>query len=291
MPRGLTLLLTLILASSGLVPAAAGQVAARLSLDELLARVGETVEHYYERAQSLMCVETVSQQPLRYDLMPEVSFPRRLVFERRIEWDPSVDGAAPEARVRRELLRVNNRAPRPKDKPQCFDPAPSSSDTMQMLLPVNRDDYVFTAGGVGKIDGHPAIMIDYRERHEGPIDVRMREGVEGCFFVDMPGRSRGRIWIEPDTFNVLRIDERLAGPVSIRRTARQLKSHADIDVTFERLESTITYRPVTFTEPEETLLLPASVVSTQVQTGHRQRETRTYTDYRRFVTEGRIVEE
>src|SRR5437879_3886757 len=82
------------------------------SLTDVLARVGDRVRHFYGRAQSIVCIERVTVQPLRRDMAPE-GFARVLDFELRIDWDASADGdQAPEARIIRELRKVNGRAPR-----------------------------------------------------------------------------------------------------------------------------------------------------------------------------------
>lgn len=289
MTRALTALLALLAATATV---ATQNVPGTLPpLADVLSRAGETVERYYARAQSIMAIETVVQQPLRFDLTPDGSFARRLVYERRIAWEAATDGAAPEAHVRRDLLRMNDRAPRPKDKPRCFDPAPTEPDAMQMLLPANRADYTFAIAGVGRTDDRQALMLDYREKKPGPITFRKKEHVDDCYFVDMPGAHRGRIWLALDTFEVLRIDSRLTAPVSVRRSAKALKSRSDLEATFDRDDSSTVYRAVAFADPDETVMLPASIVSLTVQTNTRQRETTTFTNYRRFVTEGRVVDQ
>src|SRR5438093_6945376 len=92
------------------------------SLAELLARVGASVERYYTRAQSLICLETVRIQSLGADLLPDQTPGRQLTYELRVAWEDATDGQTPEAVVQRELLKINNRAPRVKDKPACLDP-------------------------------------------------------------------------------------------------------------------------------------------------------------------------
>jgi hypothetical protein len=49
-------------------------------------------------------------------------FARRLVYELRVEWDPSVNGDESPAKVTRQLLTVNGRPPKKGDKPECMDP-------------------------------------------------------------------------------------------------------------------------------------------------------------------------
>src|SRR5438477_7626722 len=112
----------LAVASTSLAAVAAEQTTTPADLAALLARVGAAVERYYARAQSLICVETVRIQSLGFDLIPDQSPGRQLTYELRVAWDDARNGQTPEALVQRELIKINNRAPRPKDKPECLDP-------------------------------------------------------------------------------------------------------------------------------------------------------------------------
>src|SRR5262245_9989110 len=90
-------------------------------LADTLARISERVEQYYSRARSIVCTETVVLQALRYDSGPD-GFPRRLVYELRVEWEPPEPGETTgEARVVRQLISVNGRPPVKKDDSKCID--------------------------------------------------------------------------------------------------------------------------------------------------------------------------
>jgi hypothetical protein len=62
-------------------------------------------------------------------------------------------------------------------------------------------------------------------------------------------------------------------------------------VTLERNDQTIRYKPVTFSNPDEVMLLPESIESLVVTRGGLQstRRSQRFSDYRRFLTGGRIV--
>jgi hypothetical protein len=101
----------------------------------LIARVGEYVEQYYTRAQSLLALEEVTVQPLTRDLGLD-GFARRLAYELRIEWDA---GASEDnARIVRQLVSVNGRAPRAGEEPRCTDPRGISREPLAPLLPGQR---------------------------------------------------------------------------------------------------------------------------------------------------------
>jgi hypothetical protein len=286
------LLLFFAVASTPFV--ALGAQSAKPDLTALLERVGAAVERYYARAQSIICLETVRIQSLSYDLMPDTSMGRQLTYELRVAWAEAENGKTPEAVVQRDLVKIGGRTPRPKDKPECLDPTAVSPDTLSMLLPGNQSDYVFTAAGQTKFKGRDALLVDYKAKEIGPVTVKAHEDREDCFQIDMPGRTRGRIWIDAANDEVLRLDERLNGFVNITLPPDRKRSRDAQAVVFERLDSSVVFGPVTFTDPDETLTLPISVDSLQVARNAgtpRFRKTQRFTNYRRFITGGRIVDQ
>ena len=94
----------------------------------LLARVGERVAAYYERAHSIMCLETMTFQSLSNSLQDPLA--RTLTYELRVSWDKA-DGDAPkDPSVLRTLKTVNGKAPKAGDEPRCLDPKPISLDPL-----------------------------------------------------------------------------------------------------------------------------------------------------------------
>jgi hypothetical protein len=258
-------------------------------LSTLLDRVGAAIERYYARAQNLICLEDVRLQSLGHDLMADARPARRLAYELRVAWEPPTSGGPPEATVLRQLLTVNGRSPKARDEPGCMDPKSVSPEPLAMLLPSSRDDFVFTLAGRRTIDRRLAVMIDYRSRTVGEM---MATWKDECFSISLPGRSQGRVWIDLETDGVLRLDEHLAGMFDYRLPSDHIRSGGPTSVTIERLDSSIRYRPVTFSDPDETLLLPASVETVSVVRNSgipRLRTTQTFRNYQRFLTSGRII--
>ncbi len=292
MRRALPILLTLLTGSMVL----AQSVDRDEPLSAILARVGAAVQRYYATVQSVMCTETVTQQTVGRDLAADAAFPRRLVYDLRVAWEPAEDGTVPKPRVHRVLMSANGRAPRPKDKPQCTDPASGpdgegESDRLEFLLPGNHHEFVFSRDGQARINGRMAIVLDYRPREKGKPYAERKDGIEGCFSVHTPGFDAGRLWIDRETSDVLRIDQRTAGQVTVRvPPARRWES--PLDVTLERNDISTVYRPVTFSDPQETVLLPSSSETLVVFRGPvsaGRRETHRFTNYQRFSTGGRLV--
>lgn len=256
----------------------------------VLARVARAVERYYERAQSVICLETVTLQPLGWDLLGDGTTHRRLSYELRVGWDPPSDGARLQATVLRQLLTVNGRPPGPKDEPGCMDPKAVSPEPLAMLLPRGQQDFVFTSAGRRRVRGRPAVALDYKSRTVGPATVTWKED---CFSIDLPGRVHGRVWIDPDSGNVLRLDERLSGRFDYTLPRERQRAGGPSSITVERHESSIVYRPVTFRDPEETLMLPASIDTVSIVRNAgvpRLRTSQVFSNYQRFTTKGRVVQ-
>ena len=202
-----------------------------------------------------------------------------------------------EAQTLRQLLKVNGSPPRRNDWRNCTTPEQETKETqpLSMLLSAERSKYAFTMAGRTTIDRRGAIMIDYRLLKEATVDSRMVEGRDDCISFNVEGGMRGRIWVDVETHDVLRLDQRLAGMVEIPvpRAARR-QPHAPPTWTLERWDTSIRFRPVTFANPDETLLLPESQSSVRITRGSGSPRLRTltnYTNYKRFVTAGRVVGE
>jgi hypothetical protein len=263
-------------------------------LSALLARIGARVEQYYTRARTIVCVETVTIQPLAHDLTAD-GRARRLVYELRVEWEPPRAGGARDGKVGnpgnvvRTLLSIDGRPPGPEEEPGCLDPRAISQEPLAMLLPGRSGEYTFAWGGTSVTGGRPSTRLDYQPREALPPAIEWRED---CVTVDPRGRSRGRVWVDAATDDVLRIDEYLAGPVDVPVRAEQVRRNAPMRMIIERADSSIEYRAVTFSDPDETWLLPASIESVTIIRDAgvpRLRTRQLFSDYRRFTTAGRLL--
>jgi hypothetical protein len=72
----------------------------------------------------------------------------------------------------------------------------------------------------------------------------------------------------------------------------ELAHNLDMRMTIMREDTTIRYRTVAFSDPDETLLLPESIDSISIVTGGLQstRRSQIYSDYKRFIGDSRVVE-
>jgi hypothetical protein len=264
-----------------------------IDLDDLLDKVGEKIEQYFARAQRVVFTETTTIQYIGSNLSPE-GFARVLESEVRVEAaaaDGDSDGST-ESKVVRELRKVNGRARRPSDdRNACLDPNPVSPEPLAFLLPEQRSGYAFTWAGYGKGKDQHKIMIDFRELGSGRPEVKEQtDKGDGCYTIDIPGRGRGRVWIDAVTYEVLRVDQRVPGIVDFRLPEGKRRPMMDDLQVLERLDTSIRYKTVPFRDPEEIALLPESIETVMVVRGMQSyRMKQVFSDYRRFVTDAKLV--
>jgi len=257
--------------------------------DTSVARVGDYVERYYARAQSIIVDEEVAIHGLASDLRTE-GFPRRLTYETRLEWDPEANGDDDPVKVTRLLIAAYGRPPKKGDEPKCLDPQSATPEPLAFLLPARREKYTFKPAGLSRADGRMAMVIDYRSVKPG--EPRM-EWEEDCVHIHLDGRARGRIWADPETAEILRLDDGMTGMVDISVPRHKQREWATMYLTVERADTSIRYQRVHFTDPDESLLLPSTIDELTVIKGNgtqRTRITHTFRNYRRFVTGSRIVQ-
>ena len=241
-----------------------------------------------------MCLEKQTAVEVGSDLAPR-GFTRVVESELRVETDID-DGDAPKGvKVIRSVRKVNGRAPREKDKEACYDPNPLSDEPLAFLLPEKREEYVFTWGGFGKGKEQNLILLEFREVARGKPEVKEHErGRENCVSINMPGATKGRVWIDVSTHDVVRVEERLVGPVDfVIPIAIQRKNGGFRDfLVLERNDRYVRYKAVSFDDPMETMLLPESIEELTIARGagsHRIKQE--FSDYKRFLTGARVVKD
>jgi hypothetical protein len=264
-------------------------------LATVLQRAGERVERFFARAQSIVCLEIVRLQSLTSSWSSE-GLSRTVESELRLSWDAADgDGASTEAQTLRRLLKVNGREPRKNDWNNCTAPEQQSSETqpLSLLLASQRPDYSFALAGEARLDGRAAILVDYQLLEEVSVESETVAGRDDCISFELEGGLRGRLWIDAETYDVLRLDQRLSQMVEIPLPPEVTRrSNSSRYWTMERWDTTIRFKPVTFENPDETLVLPATLSSLRVTRGSgtpRLRTVTEYKNYQRFLTAGRVV--
>jgi len=267
---------------------------AQPNADEVLVRVGERVAEFYKRAMNVICIETSTVQRVDFNNSPD-GFARTVESELHFEADDQAPGAAA---IVRKVRKVNGRIPREKDKKDragCTDPNPLSSEPLAFLLPAHRSEYQFKTAGIAKERSRIALMIDFAsvDRRSNAELIEDPSGHDDCF--DWSGHiaSTGRIWVDAGNHDVVRVDRSLRGPVDVKVPALiQRRQFLANWVVIVRDDVTIRYKTVAFSDPEEVLLLPESIASFTVLRGGLEstRRNQTFSECKRFVTGGRVVQ-
>jgi len=270
----------------------------RVDLETLLTRVAERVAAYYQRAQRVMCIERSTVQPIQSNWALD-GFARTVESELRIESE-SFDGeVTPKAQVVRAIRRINGREPRERDKTDrsaCTDPNPLSAEPLAFLLPSQRSDYRFTAIRRAREEGRAAVIVDFVSvnRKSQPVLVQDERGHDDCFDWTGPVARRGRVWVDAETYDVLRLERGNDGPLDIQ-VPWQLQRRYQLppSIVVERDDVVIRYRPAAFRDPDEVMVLPHSIDALTVVRAALQstRRTETYSEYQRFLTAGRILKD
>jgi hypothetical protein len=259
-------------------------VSAAADMTALLARVGERVEQYYDRVTSVVCIETVSQQELRFNLKPQGK-PRETVYELMVVRQPPANGEAEShVQIERRIKSINGRPVRKAEPPGCTDPRSVTVEPLTFLLPKYQPMYRFSRATDVEAGGPPdSVVVDFQQIHKDPIEVRW----DGLCFDAKGGGMDGRIWLEAGTHDVLRLDIRLTEAYRVPPPPG-LGSEI-LPIRVERSEITIRFARVGFQNPEETMLLPESMVTLTVFRGVPSlRTTQTFSAFKRFMSEASI---
>lgn len=262
----------------------------------LMTQIAERVSAYYQQALGVICVNESTVQPVESGLSP-AGFARTVESELRVETD-WIDGMPrPEATVLRTVLRVNGRDPRPQDQKNragCTDPNPLSPEPLAFLLPSHRDEYRFTSVRDVREHGRAELLIDFvSSARKSKLElIEDPRGHDDCFDWTGPLATRGRLWVDANTHEVLRVDRRIEGPTDVRvPQLLQRRYNFQPWVVLDRDDLTMRFKQVVFTDPDEVLLLPESIDALTMMRGGLQsmRRTETFRNYRRFLTTSRIL--
>ena len=164
------------------------------------------------------------------------------------------------------------------------------------LLDGHRSEYRFTHAGLGKDRNRSAVLIDFKSvTRGGRLELKEDEGGhEDCFDWTGDIAVKGRVWVDADNYDVLRVDRQIGGPTEIRVPVKiQRRYNLTTWMTIERDDLSIRYKTVGFRDPDEILLVPESIDTLTVVRGGLEstRRNQTYSDYRRFLTGGRLIKD
>ena len=245
-----------------------------------LGGLAERTQQYYDRFISIICTETIQKQNLRLNLAP-AGRPSTSVYELSVSRHP-VEKDQGQFRVERTLQSVNGRPARKDETPECTDPKTGTPEPLEFLLANNQRRYRFA---LADAEGGPtgARALDFVETP--PERVRIKWA--GSCFEAQGGGQQGRVWFDPDTYDVLRVDVRLSKPFLVPLPDGYFGIRPAIRV--ERSEMSLRFSRVEFQQPDEILMLPHSIETLHVLRGVPSlRIQQTLANYRRFLTQSEI---
>ncbi len=279
-----------------LCPAARAQEADAARLELILKRTGERVEQYLGGMFSISFTEVLRRDALNEDLTPkgktkEHVFDNIVLREQRAGDERDFYGKA----VRR-LRTIDGKTVKPskqKDElDKCGGPRSSYTDPLTFLLPKNQEHLVFTYEGEEVLRGRKVHCLGYVPREQAKPWSHSKDG---CLYASGP--HKGTVWIDAENFDVLQTSTRLAEEFDFESprvfTAGFARFGPKRKFRFLRSEYTMRFRRVQFRSPEQELLLPESSESLHVIRGGREprvRHSRTFEDYRRFVSDVKIID-
>lgn len=269
-------------------------------LARVLKRVGESVERYQGGLFSIAFTETMREEKLKRDLSTPDGRAREYVFDNIALRQKIAEGEDEIfAKTIRRTKTVNGK-PAKEAKPhvekrKCGNAGPGDSyaDPLTFLLPKMQPRYEFTDEGEETLEGRKTHVVGFVPRGQGGPKVVQKDD---CFWATLP--FKGRIWVDAESGDVLRLEWRLIESYEYE-SPRAMKIGAlrfgpKRRFNYERFESVTRFRRVEFKDPAQTLLLPAAFESLRVIEGAslpRVRVTRTFTDYRRFVSDVKVIED
>jgi len=302
MKKRLWQLFPVMLLTVGISVMGQGQSRAKdTELATLLNRVGERVKTYYLDLQKFAWTDTVRQQLLRDDRTPQGK-PSDLVYDMIIRIDP----AAPRADVPpppppfftrdiSELISVDG-IPFQKGGPQLSDPKAGEIGLLWILLwaPQREDhNYEFSFAGRADLEGRKTLMVDvtYSPRFYsvGLLDAAKVGSLNRVPSVVWQGDSfgvlvqqTGRIWIDPDTYDVLRLETRTKPFEFDKPGSRKVKFEYALTARFHSMS---------FENPKQTLMVPESIETVRSIKGAQPplvRTTHSFGNFKRFAAEVKI---
>lgn len=253
-------------------------------LASVLAGLAGRVQQYYERVGSIVCVEIVTQQELKSNLVP-TGKPRVTVYELSVSRDSKGKGEN-EFRVERTLQSVNGKRARKNQQPECTDPRTGTPEPLGFLLAKNQPHYRFLPASArpgGSAGPAETIALDFEQTPPDRINIKW----QGSCFEAEGGGLEGRIWFDPETSDVLQIDARLPKPFSIPAPSGLFGFSPPIRV--ESSTMILRFARVNFEHPDETVLLPESTEVVTVFRGVPSlRTSQILGNFRRFLSESTV---
>jgi hypothetical protein len=265
-------------------------------LTRVLDRAGEAVARYHAELFRIAYTETLTLYELRKDMTPAKS--KEYVFDTIVEREAlSEDEGDYYPRAARRLRTAAGKADAKLAKRVEAVEAVSVA-SLHFLTPKYREFYEFTLEGEGEVDGRRARRIRVMRLGQGGPKVEWRKRLVGMHFHAF-APSVITVWVDAENYDTLRVESRLvapfefesprafgAGPLGRFGPSRRMR--------YARHDYAVRFRRERFEDPEQTLLVPVEAEWVRVIEGAskpRQRTTIRFSDYRRYRSDVKVVED
>ena len=266
-----------------------GKAGADPELSAILERTAARVRQYAVGLQHLAWTSVVRHEVLDKDGRPiKTGEPGEVTYEtisRLLSVSVLGSDSVVVPRAESELKLVDGKPVKPNYKLPWHYAAPNDGFPL-LLLPEFPGSPSFSYVGHGDLRGQDALMVDFdfvhRPEEKAPRVVWGRDrsvlSVDGL-------THRGRVWIDPETFDVLQLEMR-AGPVEFVEGGNKQDR-----LRYERrwIER---YKFITFENPERVFLVPESWEVETLLDGESpavRRSVHTFKDFRRFLGEVQVT--
>jgi|GEM_PF-1767388 len=260
-------------------------------LNNLLNQVRARIQQYHQALFNIAVTENVSQQELRADATPKGKS-RAMVYESIILHHRSSASQQEGAPVITRTLKFVNGKPAKESEPasrsKCVNtnPPPAYGDPLSFLLADGPVKLIYAYAGETELEGvRTAVVTATPPPVADPIQIIMKDN---CFRLSRGLQTAATIWIDPKTFDVLQVKWQLAEsftgkiPAGVAKVGFLPLFRPRRQLTYEKSDFMIRFRRVTFQNPEQTLLLPASSESVSIMKGAGIAGFQTITEYSRY---------
>ncbi|HEX8279418.1 MAG TPA: hypothetical protein VF540_12015 [Segetibacter sp.] len=266
----------------------------------LIEKIGQTVKKNLDSIVNVAFTEVIRQQQLKDDASP-TGKPKSFVYESIVKNPlPTENKTNSNPIFTRTLKSINgkpikNQPSLEDSKCEQINPQPAYDNPLSFLLPTNQPNYIFSYGGEIDFESNKTIIILVAEKQ--PTESVTIIEKNDCLFLSRPLQMKGKIWVNSKTFEVVKLHWQQAETYSATIPKKIVKAgiipliRPKITINYERQDFTVSFRPVKFQDPEQTLLLPYFSETVWINQGSRLAGMQTridYTQYRLFKTNVQI---
>jgi hypothetical protein len=259
-------------------------------LTRILDRTGEAVARYHAELFRIAYTETLRHEELSKEMTPKKS--KEYVFDTvvvREELSAEDEDYYPKS-VRRLRTIDGKPAKRTKDRRAEVGAGVAS---LLYLLPKNRHLFQFSLEGEEQVGGRAAHRIRMLRPGEGEARVEWERRLIGARFrVFAP--EVVLVWVDAENFDVLRVESHLDAPFEFESPRAFGRFGPSRRLKYVARDYAATFRRERFKDPEQTLLVPVEAEWLNVIEGASKPRTRTtlrFSDYRRYRSDVKVIEE